>query len=142
VTDPARHTAGRKEPMTSKTYDLLIAEMPVNLERAVLRVLSFHVGKKNAIGRDQLVETVRMNWPDAHERQVRQGIHDLRRKGRLICSMPGEDGGYYMAANLEEVLEFLERELHPKAVDMLETESTMKASARQQFGDASQPAMF
>jgi hypothetical protein len=128
--------------MTSKTYDLLIAEMPVNLERAVLRVLSFHVGKKNAIGRDQLVETVRMNWPDAHERQVRQGIHDLRRKGRLICSMPGESGGYYFAANLDEFWEFIERELHPKAIDLLETEKILKESARQQFGDASQPTLL
>jgi repressor of nif and glnA expression len=128
--------------MTTKIYDLMIIDMPAGLEREILRVLSFHVGKKHALGRDQLVEEVRARGYDAHERQVRQCIHDLRRKGILICSMPGEEGGYYMAASLEEVLEFLERELHPKATDMLETESTMKASARQQFGEAVQLGML
>jgi len=69
---------------------------------------------------------------------ARQCIHDLRRNGHLICSMPGEDGGYYLAASLEEFREFCERELHPKAIDMLETESAMKEAARRQFGDAVQ----
>jgi hypothetical protein len=128
--------------MTTKTYEMIIADMPVNLERAVLRALSYHVGKKNAIGRDALVEVVQVSWPDAHERQVRQAIHNLRRKGHLICSAPGEDGGYYPAANLAEYQEFRERELHPKAMDLLETEKVMTESARQQFGEASQPTML
>ena len=72
---------------------------------------------------------------------MRQAIHDLRRAGFLICSAPGEDGGYFMAATLEEFEEFCERELHPKAVDMLETESAMRAAARQQFGEATQPGI-
>ena len=56
----------------------------------------------------------------------------------LICSAPGEDGGYYLAATREEFNEFCDRELHPKAMDMLETESAMKAAARRMWGDAVQ----
>lgn len=128
--------------MTNTTYDLLIAEMPAGLERATLRALSFHLGKARAIGRVGLVEMLRLEGFEVNERQVRRCIHDLRRKGRLICSAPGEDGGYYLAASLVEFREFCERELHPKAIDMLETESAMKESARQQFGEAAQPALL
>ena len=126
--------------MTTTTFEVLISSMPDGLDRAILRTLSFHVGKKNAIGRSELVVT--LAGFHAHERQVRQCIHDLRREGHLICSTPGEDGGYYMAATLAEFDEFCERELHPKAIDMLETESAMKMSARQRFGEASQPSLL
>ncbi|MGA2504228.1 MAG: hypothetical protein ABSG01_09080 [Anaerolineales bacterium] len=128
--------------MTNKTYDLLLADMPAGLDRALLRVLTFHVGKGKAIGRVSLLVGLRLEGFEVNERQARQCIHDLRRAGHLICSAPGENGGYYLAASLDEFLEFCERELHPKAIDMLETESAMKASARQQFGDASQPGLM
>lgn len=128
--------------MTNNTYDRMLAEMPAGLDRATLRVLSFHTGKKNALGRDLLVAGIHLEGFDVSERQVRQCIHDLRRKGYLICSAPGEEGGYFMAANWEEFEEFCQRELHPKAVNMLETESAMKEAARKQFGDAVQLGML
>jgi predicted DNA-binding transcriptional regulator YafY len=128
--------------MTTKTYDAMISAMPTGLDRTLFRVLSFHVGKKNAIGRASLVEKISWNGFDVSERQARQCIHDLRRAGHLICSMPGESGGYFLAASLDEFREFCERELHPKAIDMLETESAMKEAARQQFGDAVQLGML
>ena len=128
--------------MTTTVYDRMLAEMPIGLDRALLRVLSFHAGKKNALGRDLLVAGIHLEGFNVSERQARQCIHDLRRKGILICSTPGEAGGYYMASNLDEFREFIDRELHPKAIDMLETESAMKDAARQQFGEASQPGLM
>ena len=123
-------------------YDRMIEEMPVGLDRAMLRVLFFHLGRENAVGRTALVEALGKMGFDVSERQARQCIHDLRRGRYLICSAPGEDGGYYMAASLDEFREFCERELHPKAMDMLETESAMKEGARQQFGEAVQLQMI
>ena len=123
-------------------YDRMIEEMPVGLDRAMLRVLFFHHGKAAAIGRTALVQALKQEAFDVSERQARQCIHDLRRERYLICSAPGEDGGYYMAASLEEFQEFCQRELHPKAMDMLETESAMKEGARQQFGEAVQLQMI
>ncbi|MBE3038296.1 MAG: hypothetical protein IMZ62_05745 [Chloroflexi bacterium] len=128
--------------MTTTTYDRMITEMPAGLERAMLRALSFHLGRAHAIGRGELVYGLRMAGCEVSERQARRCIHDLRRAGNLICSAPGEDGGYFLAVSLEEFREFCDRELHPKAVDMLETESKMKEAARQQFGEASQPQMI
>ena len=128
--------------MTTTVYERLIAEMPVGLERALLRAISYHTGKGHAIGRNALVRDLQRLGVCVSERQARQCIHDLRRAGHLICSAPGEDGGYYLAASLEEFREFCDRELHTKAMDMLETESAMKAAARQQFGEAVQPQMI
>jgi hypothetical protein len=125
--------------MDKKSYTQLLREMPSGLDRAILRILSFHTGKSIALGRGALVHGLHNDFGlDVGERMARQCIHDLRRSGHLICSTPGEEGGYYLAANLEEFREFCERELHPKAIDMLETESAMKAAARQQFGEAVQ----
>ena len=140
---PTRRITGRKETTMSTTiYDRILAEMPTGLERATLRVLSFHQGKQNAIGRESLVDALRSVGFDVKERLVRRCIHDLRRAGHLICSTPGEDGGYHLAGNRQEFDEFCERELHPKAIDMLETESAMKKAAGQLFGDASQPQLI
>lgn len=119
-------------------YLQLISEMPAGLERALLRTLSYHSGKANAIGRGMLMHELHGLGMEVGERVMRHAIHKLRREGQLICSAPGEDGGYYLAATLEEFREFCERELHPKAMDMLETESAMKEAARQQFGEAVQ----
>jgi len=128
--------------MSTNTYDRMIADMPAGLERAMLRALGFHLGRTNAIGRGELVYALCVMGCDVSERQARRCIHDLRRAGNLICSAPGENGGYYLAVSLEEFREFCDRELHPKALDMLETESAMKAAAKQQFGEASQPQMI
>ena len=124
------------------TYQRMISEMPAGLDRAMLRVLSYHTGKARAIGRELLVQELHSLGMDVGERMARKCIHDLRRAGHLICSTPGEFGGYYLAADLAEFREFCDRELHPKALDMLETESAMKAAARQQFGEAVQPSMM
>jgi DNA-binding transcriptional regulator PaaX len=128
--------------MTTNIYDRMISEMPSGLDRATLRVLSFHTGFTRAIGRALLVAAIHLEGFDVSERQVRRCVHDLRRQGHLICSAPGESGGYYFAENLEEFREFCDRELHPKAIDMLETEWKMKEAARPRFGEASQPQMI
>ena len=39
----------------SNRYDDLLASMPMGLERAILRVLSMHVGRDQAVGREGLV---------------------------------------------------------------------------------------
>ena len=46
--------------MTDKIYAALISEMPAGLDRAILRVLSFHIGKKKTIGRESLWPVIRM----------------------------------------------------------------------------------
>ncbi len=128
--------------MSNTTYERILADMPVGLERATLRVLSYRSGKVAAIGRGELVTELQKVLGDVQERQVRRCIHDLRRQGHLICSTPGEAGGYYLPKTMDEFQEFIDREIHPKALDLLETEKVMKEAARQLFGNASQPALL
>jgi DNA-binding transcriptional regulator PaaX len=113
--------------------------IPDALSLTVLQILEHTAqGRERAISRGELVARVSHAICGVPERLVRRAIHELRRQGWLICSAPGEDGGYYMADSLAEFDEFIARELHPKAMDMLETENIMRQAARQKFGDAAQ----
>jgi hypothetical protein len=119
-------------------YDEMIRNMPMGLDRAVLQVLSYRMGRARAIGRAELVDAVRLIGYDSPERMVRHCIRELRREGRLICSAPGEDGGYYLAETLAEFEEFAEAEFRAKIADMSETLAAMKAAARAAFGEGVQ----
>lgn len=113
-------------------------EIPTGLEGDLLRILHCHHGKDRKIGGAALLAQVRLSGVKVSERVFRYAIHELRRDGYLICSMPGEDGGYWIASSLDEFTEFIDQEIHPKAMDLLETEKVMRQAARQQFGEAVQ----
>src|SRR4030042_573177 len=118
----------------STILDEMIREMPAGLDRAILRVLSFHQGKGNAIGRGRLVlELYRMGFK-VHERVMRAAINELRKAGQLICSMGGEGGGYYLAENQDEVEEYRTHELRPRAMDLLEQDKAMLEAAEKRWG--------
>ena len=69
-----------------------------------------------------------------HERQVRAAINQLRKEGQPICSTGGEGGGYYLAAGADELDTFIARELHARAMDLLEQEQAMRAARIRIFG--------
>lgn len=112
-----------------------------DFEGMVLKMLRFYTRSK-PVSRTELVKSVvRMGFLTG-ERQVREAIKQLRRRGHLICSMPGTDGGYYMATTREEYEEFRRIEFNAKITDMLETLRAMDASARDKFGDNLQMGLF
>lgn len=113
-------------------YDALIRNMPMGLERALLRALSYHVGKENAIDKPTLLfELKRAGFP-VNERQARAEIVELRKHGHLICSSSGE-GGYFIAGTLEEYAEFAQVEYRSKITDMSSTLQAMDEGARALF---------
>jgi hypothetical protein len=114
--------------------DEMIKDMPAGLDRAILRVLSFHQGRKQAISRGRLVDDLARLGFEVNERVMRASINALRKAGHLICSTGGEGGGYYLPADWNELEEFIDRELHPRAMDLLEQEQALKASAEKQWG--------
>ena len=61
-------------------------------------------------------------------------INHLRNDGHLICSCGGINGGYWMAENLNDIQEFINKELRSRAYDMLKTAQRMEHSAIAQFG--------
>jgi len=119
-------------------YEHLLRSMEPSLDRAILRVLTGYVGKANAIGRDALTLRVGQLGFKSHERQVRETIKNLRREGFLICSTPGENGGYYLAADRIEFEEFIAAEYRAKITDMSVTLAAMTRAADQQFGSVIQ----
>jgi len=116
--------------------------VPEGLEKTVILALRDVKGRELSLGRQRLVSRVRGAFPGVHERIVRQAVHNLRQKGWLICSAPGRQGGYFMAGTKDEFDEFIQRELHPKAMDLLKTEKAMRNAARSQFGEAAQPGIL
>lgn len=122
-------------PSVSVETDYAHLVVPPGLGTVLLRILDQHRGREQAIGRGELLQLVEQAASARiDDRVVRFAIHALRRKGYLILSAPGRSGGYWRAVNLIEVIEFSDRELHPKAIDLLETEKAMKEAARRQFG--------
>ena len=119
-------------------YEEIKREVSPELCSAVMKVLLRCQGRGKATGRADLVRAVRALGQPAHERAVREAIKSLRRQGYLICSAPGEDGGYYMASNQAEFDEFARSEFEAKITDMSETLGAMRKSARAQFGGSAQ----
>jgi len=110
------------------------------LLEAVTRILTRHIGREHAIARADLVDDVRRLTRHPYtDRQVRAAINALRKQGWLICSAGGVGGGYWLAKNRGEVLEFLEREVRPRAMDLLAIEKAMRQAMLEQFG---QPTLF
>ena len=125
----------------------IIAQMDAGLDRAVLRCLEKRVGEQLAIQKPSLLfDLNRMGFGsrlshDTFERQVRSCIVALRKQGHLICSSSG-GGGYYLAENLGEFDEFIEREYRGKIKDMQETVDVMCESARKRWGTGVQMGLF
>lgn len=125
----------------------IIEQMDAGLDRAVLRCLEKRVGEKMAVQKpDLLFDLNRMGFGtrlqhDTFERQVRTCIVLLRKRGQLICSSSG-GGGYYLANDLAEFDEFVEREYRGKIQDMQETVDAMCAAARKRWGTGVQMGMF
>ena len=107
------------------------------LDLAVLSVLRYSIGRENAMPRKRLVQHLRNNpiYKNIDERHVRQTIHELRQSGRaLICSTGGINGGYWIAAGWDEVEEFIQKEVEPRALGLLETKKAMLQAAGKHFG--------
>ena len=104
------------------------------MERALLRVLSFHVGRQNVIGRPGLLAQLNRSGFDIDDRQLRLQINLLRKRGILICSAGGRNGGYWIAANHDEIDRFLNHEVRARIADLSEQDRAMSTSARDAFG--------
>ena len=98
----------------------------MDLQHAVIKVLSKHIGQPNRIRRDNLRSALMGMLPrgekNISDREMRQAIEELRRtddQGALICSSSG-GGGYWLAVDLDELLESY-REERRRAINILVT---------------------
>lgn len=114
--------------------DELIDNLPAGLDRALLRIFSFHEGKSRIISRNNLLKALKLHGFDVNDRLARACINQMRKDGIVICSMGGINGGYYLAANWEEYNEYKDRELLPRIMDMLEQEKALRQAAEKRWG--------
>jgi hypothetical protein len=107
-----------------------------NLEKLLGEIFAsqYFTGRSNAFSRDRLIGIVQRSYPTADEREIREALHELRRQGMPICSTGGIHSGYWRAADREELEEYLTREVHSRAVDLLETESILRRAADRTWG--------
>lgn len=123
----------------------MIRELPEGIYRALLDALANHVGREKSISRRELVmrlsPLLREKYkPSRFDRSVRLAINQLRKQGYPICSTGGPNGGYFIAANREELEEYLQLEIHARAMDLLQQEQSMRAGSARLW--PSQPGLF
>ena len=105
-----------------------IGDLPAGLDRAILRILSFHQGAGNAISRFALeMQCAQHGFPES-DRRIRAAINLLRKQGHHSCSMGGENGGYYMATNRRELDDYIEREPQARINDFSEQIKAMRSA--------------
>jgi len=117
--------------------DEILASLPSGLDRTLMSILKHHKGKENAISRESLLEMLKLMGWNPSDRAVRAQINLFRKQNYLICSAGGKGGGYYFARNWQELLDYINQELHPRAMDLLEQERALKVGARREWGENS-----
>lgn len=86
------------------------------------------VGYENRIKSNKLMEEFEISTNDT----LRSYIQEIRQScilQKIVCSQAGNNGGYWIATNEEEVEETL-RHLYNRAMEMLKTYSKIKNKAR------------
>ena len=124
----------REQYNAGVSLQAVIDNMPPGLDRALLRILSQRVGREAAISRPNLLAELKKLGFEVHERMARACINQLRKAGHPICSTGGNDSGYWWAANWAELREYLEREVHSRAMDLLEQEQALKRAGERAWG--------
>jgi len=115
--------------------------VPEGLIAAVVRIVDRYTALE-PVGGGELVSLVRRAGFDVDNRTVREAVKQARRFGRLICSTPGTNGGYYMARDMDELMSFGHAEFLAKISDMSETWSIMLRAGKAEFGEAEQMGLF
>src|SRR5688572_19502334 len=118
------------------------------LDRGLLHILLRHRGKKNAIGRWELVEKVYgqpvpmelQNDDNLQDRDIRYAVARLRTAGHLICDL-GTGSGRWIAADEKEFWEFYSYYVKP-IKSRAEVARALKKAAEIEFPNLRQPALF
>lgn len=101
-----------------KDYETLLKAMPAGIDRAILRILTYHTGEAKLIRREDLLVWIKgqPGMEAIEDRQLREAIHELRLVGVRVChteiKTPTAKGrveitfGYFLAKTEEEYQAF------------------------------------
>ncbi|MBI5933294.1 MAG: hypothetical protein HY867_06265 [Chloroflexi bacterium] len=117
------------------------------LDASVLHFIRQHRGKANPIGRWELVAKIfgpvaaaDQNDDNFADRQIRESVMRLRRRGALICDM-GDGRGRYLADSVEEYQAFRQY-FGAAAFEKLATVKEMDKAADQEWPSELQPRLI
>lgn len=117
------------------------------LETEVLFWLKRHRGRQNPIGRWELVAKIfgagaALDESDNNpaDRQIRETVERLRKRGVLICDM-GDGTGRFLAETLEEYQAFRAK-YGSRAFAIMDTLREMDKAAEQEWADPLQPRLL
>jgi hypothetical protein len=117
------------------------------LDTEVLFLLKQHTGQACPIGRWELVLKVYgpvaaqdQNDGNYADRQIRESIERLRKRGILVCDM-SDGSGRFLASSLEEYQEF-RLKYGSRAFSIMHTLAQMDKAAAQQWENPLQPRML
>ena len=111
-------------------------DMPSGIDRTILGILMYHVGKENAISRDELLVKSKLSW-DISDRGLRDQINSLKKSEFLICSTGGVGGGYYLAQNWDELEDYIGHELLSRIKDLSEQRKSLQLGGKKLWGENS-----
>lgn len=120
------------------------------LETAVIDALQKRaLGREHAIERPALVEylveigALAGGNARTDDRKLRSAINSLRKQGWPICSTGGvKSPGYWLAYDLAELDEYINRELIPRISDMRDQVAAMRKGAGRMWGHGAQMGLF
>ena len=118
----------------------MINNLPAGLDRAIRKILEFHIGRKNAISRFQLIlDLAKMgfDYVDKDDRPVRVCINKIRKSetpNSWICSTGGVGGGYWLAETNAELEEFIDHEEESRLGDFAKQMKAMRMAAEKHWG--------
>ena len=107
------------------------------LKEAIIEILQGHIGADNAIKAQQIAKQLNRTGRYA-DRPIREAIRGLRKDGWLILSSVKKPAGYFLAETEEEWIAFRDRNLRPRALDILQTARAMGDAAGIRWGEATQ----
>jgi predicted transcriptional regulator len=101
---------------------------------AYMHVLNKHKGKNNRISHDDLIEELKKYDVRVTYRTSRSYISQLRKKGYLIASTPGNKGGLYIPVTRQEYEEYANRIFRSRISDLETSLSAQNVTANLTFG--------
>lgn len=117
------------------------------LDAEVLFQLKQHKGRKNPVGRWELVAKIYgpvaagdQNDNNPADRQIRESVERLRKRGVLVCDM-GDGIGRYLAETFDEYKAFRAK-YGSRAFAIMDTLREMDKAAEQEFPDGLQPRLL
>jgi hypothetical protein len=124
----------RKKFNAGVDLDQMINELPHGVERCLLRVLSFHVGREKSIGRFELLKQLKSHGFSINERVMRELIHNLNIRDQLIGSTGGKGGGYWICESWDDFLEYDTAETMSRLSSLAHKHNAMMRTAEKRFG--------